>query len=79
MIFRDSEVVMEVRDHGVGIAPDILERLNVAGSSGLGIGIAGMRERVYELGGRLEIESGKDGTTVRVIMPLNNEAHASAG
>jgi len=34
------------------------------------MGIIGMRERIKELGGRLEIESRNKGTTVRAMMPL---------
>jgi glucose-6-phosphate-specific signal transduction histidine kinase len=34
------------------------------------VGITGMRERVRELGGRLEIHSFKTGTTISVALPL---------
>jgi signal transduction histidine kinase len=35
----------------------------------LGVGIAGMRARLKQLGGRLEIASSQNGTTVRAIFP----------
>jgi signal transduction histidine kinase len=48
----------------------------VPGGAGvhLGVGIAGMRERVQQLGGELEIASGPGGTTVRATLPLPSEA-----
>ena len=36
----------------------------------LGVGIAGMRERLRQFGGSLEIESGRGGTTVRATLPI---------
>ena len=35
----------------------------------LGVGVAGMQERVRQLGGRLEITSGEKGTCVRTMLP----------
>ncbi len=35
----------------------------------MGVGIPGMRERMKQLGGRLEIESSKNGTTITVVVP----------
>ena len=35
----------------------------------VGVGIAGMRERARQLGGRLEIISDQSGTTLRVLQP----------
>jgi len=37
-----------------------------------GVGITGMRERIKQLGGRLQIESGLRGTTIRVTLPLGS-------
>lgn len=39
----------------------------------LGVGIQGMRERIRQLGGTFDIEFTKNGTTVRVSVPLNAE------
>jgi signal transduction histidine kinase len=39
----------------------------------LGVGIRGMRERVRQLGGQLEIFSSPTGTTVRAGIPLKQQ------
>jgi len=36
----------------------------------VGVGIAGMRERLHQLKGGLEIESGPSGTTVRATLTI---------
>ncbi|HEU4782251.1 MAG TPA: PAS domain S-box protein [Ktedonobacterales bacterium] len=41
-----------------------------AGAAGLGVGIAGMRQRLRQLGGRLEIRSTSHGTTITAVAPL---------
>ena len=73
LALEDSEVTLEVRDQGRGMP---LEILDTSGSiAGLGVGVAGMRERVRQLGGRLEIASGSAGTTVKAILPVS-DGHA---
>jgi len=64
-----ENVVIEVEDQGHGAPPGLLTNVdqNVAG---VGLGVLGMRERLRQLGGRLEIESGGNGTTVRAIAPV---------
>jgi signal transduction histidine kinase len=57
-------VVLEVEDYGGGIPPQLLNQFEHAGS-GTGVGLGGMRERMEDLGGRLEIVSGPSGTLVR--------------
>jgi len=61
--------ILEVRDFGRGIAAERLDRLREA-SAETGVGLAGMRERLNELNGRLEIESDEQGTTMRATVPL---------
>ncbi|MEO6789065.1 MAG: PAS domain S-box protein, partial [Chthoniobacteraceae bacterium] len=56
----DENVVLEVEDYGRGMAD--------AGARG--VGIAGMKERLQYLGGRLEVESGSGGTIIRAVLPL---------
>jgi signal transduction histidine kinase len=59
---------MEISDNGHGISGEHLRRLNAATEAG--VGIRGMRERVRELNGSLEIQSVQDGTTVSVVVPM---------
>jgi signal transduction histidine kinase len=62
-------VVLEIRDFGKGISEERLHLLS--GASGeTGIGLAGMRERLHELNGELEIESGVHGTCLRATVPV---------
>jgi len=47
--------VLEVQDRGKGIAAEKLQRLAKVGQ--IGVGFTGMRERLRQLGGTLEIQS----------------------
>ena|SRR5215469_10612105 len=60
---------LRVRDFGRGIPVNVLEKFQ-ADSSRSGVGLAGMRERVSELGGRFDIKSDKRGTEVVIVLPL---------
>jgi PAS domain S-box-containing protein len=67
-----DSLVLEIEDRGHGIPQATLERITRRGGV-VGVGIAGMSERVEQLGGQLEIESSdhdSTGTTVRVRLPL---------
>jgi PAS domain S-box-containing protein len=64
-----EQVTVEVRDHGCGIPLHILAHIEGEGSQ-LGVGLAGMRERVHELGGVLEVTSNDHGTSIRATVPL---------
>jgi signal transduction histidine kinase len=79
-----SELVLAVRDNGVGIAPEhqqrIFERLyridqtrdRATGGSGLGLAIAS--RAAHSLGGRIELDSTPGrGSEFRLIAPLNRE------
>jgi signal transduction histidine kinase len=64
---------LEVRDDGRGIGKERLESVR-RGTGEAGIGVVSMRERAHLLGGKLEIESGRWGTCVRVFLPAPRRA-----
>jgi len=73
-IRRDAGTVrLEISDEGGGLPPG-LRQGNKEMSVPVGVGIAGMRERLRQVGGQLEIESSDRGTTVRAIVPLPRDA-----
>ena len=62
-------VTLEIEDGGRGMPAALLEELP-AGGGALGVGVAGMHERLQQLGGTLVIQSGERGTIVRAHVPL---------
>jgi signal transduction histidine kinase len=70
---RDT-VTLEIADSGCGFDVGLDAAGGEAGA--LGVGIAGMRERVRQLGGAMEIRSSEGGTTIRVALPLKNNESA---
>jgi len=70
-LFPDR-VILEVRDHGTGIPQGLLRNFRDEGTNS-GVGLAGMRERLRELGGRLDICS-EHGTLISATMPLSPAA-----
>jgi len=71
-----SHVRVEVEDRGKGIPPEKLHEMASAGTPG--VGIRGMRERLRQLGGGLEINSNGKGTLVAAQLPVANAAARSA-
>jgi NO-binding membrane sensor protein with MHYT domain len=63
-----SRLTLEISDDGHGMKPEILDRLR--GTTNLGVGTKAMFGRIEELGGRLEIHSGRWGTSVKAIISI---------
>ena len=66
-------LTLEIEDRGRGMSPEVLSSVTMGGGAP-GVGIAGMRERLEQLGGRLNIESSVRGTTIRATVPLQTRA-----
>ena len=76
---RDSEIAVEISDKGKGIPPEKREEMSSAGTPG--VGIRGMRERLRQLGGTLDLTSNATGTVVTVRLPIaeiSSPVHALA-
>jgi signal transduction histidine kinase len=72
----DEHVIqLEITDNGRGIPPEHLRRFQNSTST-TGVGIAGMRERVRQLGGHLELRCTGTGTTVHVVLPATASIHS---
>jgi len=69
-----GEITLEVRDEGRGFSA-AEHKPNGAVPLAVGVGIPSMQERAKQVGGRLEIQSSITGTTVRVTVPINGQAH----
>jgi signal transduction histidine kinase len=74
---NSEQATLTIKDHGVGIPHELLERFRSSGTSG--VGLAGMRERIRELGGKFDVTSGNDGTCVRVTVPVPAQRARAAG
>ncbi|HEY2823314.1 MAG TPA: response regulator [Candidatus Acidoferrum sp.] len=72
---EEDAVKLEVVDHGKGIEVGAA-RVKVEGIAALGVGIPGMRERLRQLGGQLEVDFGRDGTRVSASVPLKKAKSA---
>jgi two-component system NarL family sensor kinase len=71
----DQNVILEVIDHGKGIRAGVV-RAPVDGVASLGVGIPGMRERLRQLGGQLNVDFGTKGTRVIATVPLKKAERA---
>jgi signal transduction histidine kinase len=60
-------VVLQIQDSGKG-----------TGDATSGVGLRSMKERARELGGKLELSSGPEGTTVTATLPYRNASAATS-
>jgi two-component system, NarL family, sensor kinase len=65
----DHESVFTVRDFGRGMGAELIQGTQI-NENHFGVGLRGMQERVNDLDGNFEIQSGADGTVITVSIPL---------
>lgn len=74
---RSSEIVLEIQDKGHGLVAS--KQASDANESEefieMGVGIPGMQQRLRQLGGRLEITTNTEGTTITAVVPVANGAN----
>ena len=68
---RHSQIVLEIKDQGRGLPVDG-NGFDASDSVCPGVGIPGMKQRLRQLGGKLEITSNSGGTTVSAVVPIAN-------
>ena len=76
MARQANQITLEIRDNGKGISP---ERLAEIQSGRTGLGIRGMRERLRQFDGTMNIESGGSGTRIFVSIPIPKSFSTQAG
>jgi PAS domain S-box-containing protein len=67
LVKRETDIVLKIQDRGRGLPP----KAHLDGrTETFGVGIPGMRERLRQHGGALEVHSNSEGTTITAIVPL---------
>jgi two-component system NarL family sensor kinase len=74
---RDGFVHCEISDQGKGMPQD-QQLAHGSNATTMGVGLRGMKERVSQLGGVLQIRSNGKGTTVAVALPVTRKAQESS-
>ena len=74
---RNELVTLTIADDGKGIPQEILSRFHDGSAPGIGLG--GMRERLAEFGGIINVQSSSGGSVVQAIIPSHPQASAFDG
>ncbi len=72
----DGHVRVEVEDRGKGIPPE--KQFEMASTGTPGVGVRGMRERLRQLGGSLDIQSNGKGTLIVARLPAAGSSASPA-
>jgi len=70
-----DQIALEVKDEGKGIAQEQLSKIASTGVTG--VVLRGIRERITDFRGGLEITSRENGTLIKVVIPLNETVQGS--
>jgi len=68
LVTSGNSVILKVKDYGCGLPASVSGTLREDGTGG-GVGLAGMMERVREIGGGLDVNSDASGTEVVATVP----------
>ena len=68
---RREDLVLEISDQGCGLATT-KPHANGDSDVSIGVGISGMRQRLQQLGGSLDITFNNQGTTVSAVVPMKD-------
>jgi signal transduction histidine kinase len=69
-LYADGETaVLSIRDYGQGIPAEKVNSFNRSGT-GAGVGLGGMRQRLRDFGGQLQVQSDGTGTTILAMLPI---------
>ena len=71
-----NQLRVEVQDEGKGVSAE--KQMEMAGVGRTGVGMSGMRERLRQFGGRLEVSSVPGHTVVAATLPLSEGLASSA-
>ena len=66
---KSGAIVMTLRDYGKGIPETVLQNFKTSGAPS-GVGLGGMRGRIADMDGTLDLESPEQGALLRVTIPL---------
>jgi signal transduction histidine kinase len=72
----DNAVNVEIRDEGRGFPAEVLSLFH-SGTRLPGVGMAGMRERIRNMGGRFDVRSHDKGASIHVSLSLPPESHST--
>ena len=75
----DRKVVLQIQDEGKGMPPELLTLLSEEGKPSWGVGLRGMDERMHQLGGKIEVVSGGEGTTITATVPIEQASGKERG
>jgi anti-sigma regulatory factor (Ser/Thr protein kinase) len=67
-----DQIVLQILDHGRGMKSGNTSK-EIPETLSLGVGIPGMRQRLIQLGGTLDIKSSSHGTVITATVPLTNK------
>jgi signal transduction histidine kinase len=75
-IANGKTATLKVRDNGIGLPPGMMENFRQNGTN-VGVGLAGMKERVRERNGEFEIRSDSAGTFISATFPVVPDSSVS--